>query len=82
MGFLSRFRGKSSETLAKAQMSCRTEGVIWEIRDKEMKDELGLDHFEGRGWRGWNHHVRLVLLAYTFLVLRRRGRRKKGVPSE
>src|SRR5262249_43343809 len=49
---------------------------------KEMKDELGLDHFEGRGWRGWNHHVTLVLLAYTFLALRRRGRRKKGAPSE
>jgi SRSO17 transposase len=47
---------------------------------KELKDELGLDHFEGRSWRGWNHHVTLVLLAYTFLVLRRRDRRKKGAP--
>jgi len=45
---------------------------------KEMKDELGLDHFEGRGWRGWQHHVTLVLLAYAFLVLQRRQRRKKG----
>ena len=48
---------------------------------KEMKDELGLDHFEGRSWRGWQHHVTLVLLAYAFLVLRRRGQRKKGGPS-
>jgi SRSO17 transposase len=48
---------------------------------KELKDELGLDHFEGRRWRGWQHHVTLVLLAYTFLVLRRRQRRKKGAPS-
>src|SRR6516165_7398782 len=48
---------------------------------KELKDELGLDHFEGRGWRGWHHHVTLVLLAYAFLVLRRRGRRKKGIPT-
>src|SRR5262245_24898025 len=47
---------------------------------KELKDELGLDHFEGRGWRGWQHHMTLVLLAYAFLVLRRRGRRKKGAP--
>ena len=46
---------------------------------KELKDELGLDHFEGRGWRGWHHHVTLVLLAYAFVVLRRRHRRKKGV---
>lgn len=49
---------------------------------KELKDELGLDHFEGRGWRGWHHHVTLVLLAYAFLVLRRRSRRKKGAPTE
>jgi SRSO17 transposase len=48
---------------------------------KELKDELGLDHFEGRSWRGWHHHATLVLLAYAFLVLRRRGRRKKGAPS-
>ena len=47
---------------------------------KEMKDELGLDHFEGRGWVGWHHHVSLVMLAYAFVVLRRR-RRKKGAPS-
>ena len=48
---------------------------------KEMKDELGLDHFEGRSWRGWQHHVTLVMLAYAFLVLRRRQRRgKKGAP--
>jgi SRSO17 transposase len=46
---------------------------------KELKDELGLDHFEGRSWRGWQHHVTLVMLAYAFLVLRRRQRRgKKG----
>ena len=49
---------------------------------KELKDELGLDHFEGRSWRGWQHHVTLVLLAYAFLVLQRRQRRgKKKVPS-
>jgi len=47
---------------------------------KELKDELGLDHFEGRSWRGWHHHVTLVLLAYGFLVLQRQQRReKKGV---
>jgi SRSO17 transposase len=48
---------------------------------KELKDELGLDHFEGRSWQGWQHHVTLVLLAYGFLVLQRRQRRgKKKVP--
>jgi SRSO17 transposase len=34
---------------------------------RELKDELGLDHFGGRSRRGWNHHVVLVLLAYAFL---------------
>ena len=47
---------------------------------QQLKDELGLDHFEGRSWRGWQHHVTLVMLAYAFLVLRRHQRRgKKGV---
>ena len=49
---------------------------------KELKDELGLDHFEGRGWRGWQHHVTLVFLAYAFLVLQRKQRRgKKGAAA-
>ena len=45
---------------------------------RELKDELGLDHFEGRSWRGWHHHVVLVLLAYAFLQDLRRQRVKKG----
>jgi SRSO17 transposase len=34
---------------------------------RELKEELGLDHFEGRSWRGWHHHVTLVSLAFCFL---------------
>jgi SRSO17 transposase len=45
---------------------------------RELKDELGLDHFEGRSWRGWHHHVVLVLMAYAFLQNVRRRRVKKG----
>jgi SRSO17 transposase len=45
---------------------------------RELTDELGLDHFEGRSWRGWHHHVVLVLLAYAFLQDVRRRRVKKG----
>ena len=45
---------------------------------RELKDELGLDHFEGRSWRGWHHHVVLVLLAYAFLQDVRQHRVKKG----
>jgi SRSO17 transposase len=41
---------------------------------RELKDALGLDHFEGRGWRGWNHHVTLVSVAHAFLTLERSRR--------
>jgi SRSO17 transposase len=47
---------------------------------QQMKEELGLDHFEGRSWRGWHHHVTLVLLAYAFLVSFRPAG-KKGASS-
>lgn len=45
----------------------------WRIeRDyQEMKSELGLDHFEGRTWRGFHHHVALVSAAHAFLTLAR-----------
>lgn len=43
---------------------------------EEMKGELGLDHFEGRSWQGWHHHVTLVTLAYAFLILERMGNKK------
>jgi len=35
---------------------------------QELKQELGLGHFEGRGWRGFHHHATLRLAAYGFLV--------------
>jgi len=43
---------------------------------EEMKGEVGLDHFEGRSWQGWHHHVTLVTMAYAFLVLERMGNKK------
>jgi len=36
---------------------------------QQLKDELGLDHFEGRSWQGWHHHVTLIMIAFDFLVL-------------
>jgi SRSO17 transposase len=36
-----------------------------------MKGELGLDHYEGRRFRGWNHHVSVVLCCYAFIVAER-----------
>jgi len=43
---------------------------------EEMKGEVGLDHFEGRSWQGWHHHVTLVTLAYAFLTLEKMGNKK------
>ena len=45
----------------------------WRVeRDyQEMKQELGLDHYEGRTWRGFHHHAALCAVAHGFLALRR-----------
>ena len=45
----------------------------WRIeRDyEELKSELGLAQFEGRGWRGFHHHASLCIAAYGFLILER-----------
>jgi SRSO17 transposase len=45
---------------------------------QQMKEELGLDHFEGRSWTGWHHHVTLVMLAHAFLRFEQRRRRDKS----
>jgi SRSO17 transposase len=56
----------------------------WAIEQQyqELKDELGLDHFEGRSYPGWNRHVLLTALAYTWLQHERRraGARLPSLP--
>lgn len=51
----------------------------WRIEHdyRELKDALGLDHFEGRGYRGFNHHLTLVSVAHAFLTLERRRRDRR-----
>lgn len=45
----------------------------WRIeRDyQELKQEIGLGHYEGRGWRGFHHHATLCIAAYAFLISER-----------
>ena len=45
----------------------------WRIeRDyQELKQEVGLGHFEGRGWRGFHHHATVCIAAYGFLISER-----------
>src|SRR5207253_5785676 len=47
----------------------------WRIeRDyQELKQELGLGDYEGRGWRGFHHHATLCIAAYGFLIAERRS---------
>ena len=63
---------------------------VCEQMHQQLKDELGLDHFEGRGWRGLHHHALLCQLAFAFLQHlrlggeknRRRGRARATAPAE
>ena len=50
-----------------------TAKMRWHIeRDyQELKDELGLNHYEGRNWRGFHHHATLCTAAYAYLVTQR-----------
>lgn len=49
----------------------RSRGAI-EQQYRELKDELGLDHFEGRSYPGWHHHAVLAAITFTFLQFERR----------
>jgi SRSO17 transposase len=55
----------------------------WRIeRDyQELKQEVGLGHFEGRGWRGFHHHATLCIAAYGFLISERGMIPPSGVRS-
>lgn len=55
--------------------------IRWRIEHdyRELKHGLGLDHFEGRTWLGWHHHVTLVSAAHLFITEQRlRGDPKAG----
>jgi len=51
----------------------RAARLRWRVeRDyQELKQEIGLDHFEGRTWRGFHHHATLCAVAHAFLALQR-----------
>ncbi|MFI8233850.1 IS701 family transposase [Streptomyces sp. NPDC085900] len=59
--------------------SLRTAKLRWRIENdyREMKQVLGLAHFEGRTWRGWDHHVTLVSVAHAFCTPQRITRSPK-----
>ncbi len=62
----------------------RVSGMRWPIETcfAEGKGELGMDHYELRFWRGWHHHMTLVILAHHFLVRwQQRLNQREGDPA-
>ena len=57
----------------KPQRLARLARLRWmiELDYRQLKGELGLDHYEGRSWLGWYHHTALVTAAHGFLTLER-----------
>jgi hypothetical protein len=58
----------------------RVSGMRWPIEAcfEEGKEEVGLDQYELRFWRGWHHHMTLVILAHHFLVRLQRRLDQRG----
>jgi SRSO17 transposase len=59
------------DTRLKALVKMAKHRWIIERDYEELKQELGLGHFEGRNWRGFHHHATLCIAAYGFLVAER-----------
>jgi len=59
------------ETTRQALVKLAKHRWIIERDYEELKQELGLGHYEGRGWRGFHHHATLCIAAYGFLIAER-----------
>ena len=60
------FLGEQPVGMARLVKTARARWRV-ELDYRELKEELGLDHYEGRHWLGWHHHVTLVSMAFAFL---------------
>lgn len=54
---------------------------VCEQAHQQLKEELGLDHFEGRSWAGLHRHALMAMIAYTFLQAQRLAAAKGGKPG-
>jgi SRSO17 transposase len=61
----------SADTKLKDLVAIAKQRWIIERDYEELKQELGLGHYEGRGWRGFHHHATLCIAAYGFLMAER-----------
>jgi SRSO17 transposase len=60
-----------ANTPLKALVKMAKQRWIIERDYQELKQELGLGHYEGRNWRGFHHHATLCIAAYGFLIAER-----------
>lgn len=76
--YLSNFPASATRKQLAATLKARW---VCEQGHQQMKQELGLDHFEGRSWHGLHHHALLVMIAYAFAqhlrVAEKKGARRK-----
>ena len=55
---------------------------ICEQAHQQLKEELGLDHFEGRSWQGLHRHALMTMIAYAFLQNRRLSTARRGKKNQ
>lgn len=65
------FSSLPQETSLDSLVAITTQRWRTERAYQDLKGELGLDHYEGRGFRGWHHHISVVLCCYAFAVAER-----------
>jgi SRSO17 transposase len=70
------------DTPIKALASTIKARWICEQAHQQLKEELGLDHFEGRSWHGLHRHALMAMIAYTFLQHRRLAAAKRGKKNQ
>src|SRR5450756_1937329 len=66
-----------------AHVSCHHQsGWICEQAHWQLKEELGLDHFEGRSWQGLHRHALMTMIAYAFLQHRRLAQAGRKIKNQ
>ena len=81
--------GERKYTLSNQSKEARLESIaalikgrwVCEQMHQQMKEELGLDHFEGRSWRGLHHHALMTMIAFAFLQHLRLGGKNHDQPG-
>ena len=68
---------KKKELVRRLKDRWRTERLY-----EDLKGEVGFDHYEGRSWPGWHHHMSVVLCAYAVLVAERCMAFSPGAPAD